>query len=84
VSQVSSCWPYAHDKFDDEIFTKCVEDWEEILQRNTNPNMTSFKAMSVDEKVKMIEHTAQEALRVREKNIVAKATKAQRRGMLLL
>jgi hypothetical protein len=22
VSQVSSCWPYSHDRFEDEIFTK--------------------------------------------------------------
>jgi hypothetical protein len=25
-SQVSSCWPYAHDKFEDEIFKKCAQD----------------------------------------------------------
>jgi hypothetical protein len=26
ASQVSSCWPYTHDKFEDEIFTKCTQD----------------------------------------------------------
>jgi hypothetical protein len=52
---VSSCWPYSHDTFEDEIFTKGAKDWEEVLQRNYNPNMTRFKAMKMDEKVKMIE-----------------------------
>jgi hypothetical protein len=37
ASQVSSCWPYAHDKFEDEIFTECAQDWEEVLQRKSNP-----------------------------------------------
>jgi hypothetical protein len=31
ASQVSSCWPYAHDKFEDEIFIKFSHDWEEVL-----------------------------------------------------
>jgi hypothetical protein len=31
-----------------------------------NPNMTRFKAMSMDEQVETIEQSAQEALRVRE------------------
>jgi hypothetical protein len=84
ASQVSSCWPYAHDKFEDKIFTECAQDWEEVLQRKYNPNMTRFKAMSMDERVEMIEHMAQEALRVREENKETKSTKAQRRGMLLL
>jgi hypothetical protein len=40
--------------------------------------------MSMDEKFKMIEETNQEALRVREEKKEAEATKAQRRGMMLL
>jgi hypothetical protein len=74
VSQVSSCWPYTHDKFEDEIFTECAQDWEEVLQRKDNPNMTRFKAMSMDEQFKMIEQMTQEALRVREENRAAEAT----------
>jgi hypothetical protein len=46
--------------------------------------MARFKAMSMDEQVKMIEQLAQKSLKVREENRVVKATKAQRRGMLLL
>jgi hypothetical protein len=84
VSQISSCWPYAHDKFEDEIFIECSQDLEAVLQRNANPNMTRFKAMSMDEQVKMIEKTAQEALRVREENKAEEAIEAQRRRMLLL
>jgi hypothetical protein len=26
ASQVSSCWPYTHDRFEDEIFTKDAQD----------------------------------------------------------
>jgi hypothetical protein len=55
ASKVSSYWPYAHDKFEDEFFTKCAKDWEEVLQRKYNLNVTRFKAMSIDEKVKTIE-----------------------------
>jgi hypothetical protein len=49
-----------------------------------NPNMTRFKAMSMDEKVDTIEKSSQEALRVQEEIIVEETTEAQRRGFLLL
>jgi hypothetical protein len=26
ASQVSSCWPYAHDRFEDEVFTENAQD----------------------------------------------------------
>jgi hypothetical protein len=63
ASQVSSCCSYAHDKFEDEIFTECAQDWEEVVKRMSNTNMTRFKAMSMEEQVETIEHSAQEALR---------------------
>jgi hypothetical protein len=81
---VSSCWPYAHDSFEDEIFTEGTQDWEEVLHRRANPNMTKFKAMTMDEKVETIEQTNQESLRVREENRAVEATEARRRGILLL
>jgi hypothetical protein len=84
ASQVSSYWPYAHDKFEDDILTECAQDWEEVLQRKYNPNMTRFKSMSMDEQFKMIEQRAQEALRVREENRATEAIEAQKRGLLLL
>jgi hypothetical protein len=40
---------YAHDKFEDEVFTESTRDWDEVVQTMVNPNMTWFKAMSVDE-----------------------------------
>jgi hypothetical protein len=49
TSQVSSCWPYAHDIFKDEIFIEGTQDWEEVLYRRANPNMTKFKEMTMDE-----------------------------------
>ena len=49
VLQLSSCWPYSHGSFQDEIFTEGTQDWEEVLHRRDNPNMTKFKEMSMDE-----------------------------------
>jgi hypothetical protein len=54
------------------------------VQRMANPNLTRFKAMSMDEKVETIEKLAQEALRVQEEIIATETTEAQRRGLLLL
>jgi hypothetical protein len=31
--QVSSCWPYAHDRFEDEIFMENAQDWDEVVAR---------------------------------------------------
>ena len=58
------------------IFTEGAQDWEEVLYRRVNPNMTKFKAMTMDEKFETIEHTAQEAIRVREENQVVEVNKA--------
>jgi hypothetical protein len=55
ASQVVSHWPYAHDTFEDEIFTENSQDWEEFLLRKSNPKMTRFKEMSMDEQVQLIE-----------------------------
>jgi hypothetical protein len=49
-----------------------------------NPNLTRFKAMSMDEQVETIEKLAQEALKVQEEIIETETTEAQRRGLLLL
>jgi hypothetical protein len=63
---VSSCWSYAHDKFEDEVFTENAQDWDEVVARMVDPKMTRFRAMSLDEQVTTIEKSAQEALRARE------------------
>jgi hypothetical protein len=49
ASKFFSCWPYAHDKFEDEIFTKCAQNWDEVVQRKSKTRMNKFKAMSMDE-----------------------------------
>jgi hypothetical protein len=49
ASQVSSCWSYAHEKFEDEVFTENAQDWDEVVARMVDPKMTRFKAMSLDE-----------------------------------
>jgi hypothetical protein len=55
-----------------------------VIQRKDNPNMTRFKAMSMDEQVEMIEQTNQESLGVREYNREVESIEAQRRGIFLL
>jgi hypothetical protein len=83
--QVSSCWLYAHENFEDEIFIERDQDWEEVLHRRANPNMTKFKSTTMDEQVETIEKYSQEAFtRVREENKATKAIEARIRGMLLL
>jgi hypothetical protein len=74
ASQVSSFWPYAHDKFEDEIFTENAQDWDEVVARMDDPKMTRFRAMILDEQMMTIEKLTQEALRAREEMIAAKAT----------
>jgi hypothetical protein len=80
---VSSCWPYAHNKFEDDVFTENAQDWDEVVQRMGNTNMTRFNAMSMDEHVETIEQSTQEDLRSREEIRVEKTTEAQRRGLVL-
>jgi hypothetical protein len=31
ASQVLSCWPYTHDKFEDDIFIECTQEWDEVV-----------------------------------------------------
>jgi hypothetical protein len=66
--------PYAHDKFEDEVFTENAQDWDEVVARMVDPKMTRFRAMSLDEQVMTIEKSTQEALRAREEMIAAEAT----------
>jgi hypothetical protein len=74
---VSSCWPYAHDKFEDEIFMENAQDWDEVVARMVDPKMTKFRSMSLDEPKTTIEKSYQEALRSREEMIAAEAAVPQ-------
>jgi hypothetical protein len=58
TSQVSPCWSYAHDRFEDEIFTENDQDWDEVMERMVEPKATKFKAVSLDEKVTVLEQSA--------------------------
>jgi hypothetical protein len=60
-----SSWPYAHEKFEDEVFTENDQDWDEVVARMVDPKMTRFKAISLDEQEKILEKSAQGALRAR-------------------
>ena len=73
ASQVSSYWPYTHDKFEDEVFTENAQDWDEVVARMVNPKMTRFKTMGLDELTSIQEQLGQEALRAREEMLVAEA-----------
>jgi hypothetical protein len=74
ASQVSSCWPYAHDRFEDEVFTENAQDWDEVVARMVDPRMTRFKAMSLDEQVETLEQSTKESLRAREEMVAAETT----------
>jgi hypothetical protein len=65
---VSSYWSYAHDKFEDEVFTENAQDWDEVVARMVDPKMTRFRAMSLDEHVMTIEKSSQEALQSQRRN----------------
>jgi hypothetical protein len=73
---VSSYWPYAHEKFEDEVFTENSQDWDEVVARMADPRMTKFRAMSLDEQATIIEQSAQGALRAREEMIVVEVAEA--------
>jgi len=76
ASQVSSCWPYDHEKFEDEVFIENSKYWDEVVERMVDPKMNRFRAMSLDEHMKILEQLAQGALRAREEMITTEATKA--------
>jgi hypothetical protein len=59
ASQVSSFWPYSHDRFEDEIFTKNAQDWDEVVSRMVDPRMTRLKSMSLDEQEATLEQSSQ-------------------------
>jgi hypothetical protein len=65
ASQVSSRWPYAHDKFEDEVFTENSQYWDEVVARMVDPKMTRLGAMILDEHAVNIEKSTQEAHRSR-------------------
>jgi hypothetical protein len=73
ASQVSSCWPYAHDRFEDEIFTENAQDWNEVASRRVDPRTTRFKAMSWEEKATSLEQTTQEILRTQEGTVASES-----------
>jgi hypothetical protein len=68
--QVSSYWSYAHDQFEDEIFTENAQDWSEVASR-VDPQTTRFKAMSWEEQATYLEQTTQEILRTRVGNVAS-------------
>jgi hypothetical protein len=68
ASQVSCCWPYSHDWFEDEIFTENSQDWDEVVERMDDPKITKFNAMSWEEQETSLDERVQregEILRTR-------------------
>jgi hypothetical protein len=49
-----------------KIFTENAQDWNEVVSRRVDPQMTKFKAMSLEEQVTYLEQIAQEILRAQE------------------
>jgi len=49
-----------------KIFTENAQDWNEVVSRRVDPQMTKFKAMSLEEQATYLEKIAQEILRAQE------------------
>lgn len=47
----------SQDKFDDKTFTKNSHDWDEVIERKSQPNLIIFKTLSMDEEVELINQT---------------------------
>jgi hypothetical protein len=73
---VSSCWSYAHEKFEDEVFTENSQDWNEVIASMVDPKITRFRSMSLDEHATTIEKSAQESLKAIEEIRAEDTTKA--------
>jgi hypothetical protein len=73
ASQVLSCWPYAHDSFEDDIFIENAQNGDEVVERMVDPKDTRFKAMSWDEQAIVSKQSTQEVLRAREERIESKS-----------
>jgi hypothetical protein len=43
VEQVMVYWPYAHDKFEDEVFTENAHSWDEVIQRKSSLTLLPLK-----------------------------------------
>jgi hypothetical protein len=65
ASQVSFCWPYTHDQFEDEIFIENDQDWNVVASRKVDPQGTRFRAMSYEEHATFLEQAVQEISRWR-------------------
>jgi hypothetical protein len=42
AEQVVLTWPYTHEKWEEELFTKNSQYWKEVEKRRANPNVTYF------------------------------------------
>jgi hypothetical protein len=72
--------PYDHDSFEVEIFAMGAQDWEEMLHRKPNPNVTRFKVMTMDEQVEMIEKITQEDPWGKRRKQISRSNKGMKEG----
>jgi hypothetical protein len=56
LKKCSYSWPYNHERWEEEAFTKNAQSWDEVLERRSNPHITIFKTMSLDEQMLEINH----------------------------
>jgi hypothetical protein len=68
-----------------KLFTTNAQDWDEVLQRRANPDLTRFRAMSMDEHVEMINQTIEEFIQAQNsKEIEEQATRRDEGERLLV
>jgi hypothetical protein len=59
TSSVSSCWLYAHDRFEDKIFTEKAQDWDMVTARKADPRGTRFRDLTYEDQATQLEQVIQ-------------------------
>jgi hypothetical protein len=54
VEKVVFTWPYAHENWEEEMFTENSQDRKEVESRREKPNITMFFSLPIEEKIKMV------------------------------
>jgi len=54
ASHVSMSWTYAHEKWEEELFTENAQYWQEVQRRKSNPIINIFASLLIEEHIKMV------------------------------
>jgi hypothetical protein len=54
IEQVAYHWPYAHEKWEEESFTKDAQNWAQVLERKACHGLTVFKTHSLEKNMEVL------------------------------